>query len=81
MALAKLLPWLRPLDQALAETRADEPDGQTAGAKWGEGKGVACSEYGDKLGWTDGKPQPYQRRRNGAFWNLARTWYWCWRWR
>ncbi len=44
MALAKLLPRLRPLDQALAETRADEPDGQTAGAKWREGKGVACSE-------------------------------------
>ncbi len=42
MALAKLLPRLRPLDQALAETRADEPDGQTA--KRREGKGVACSE-------------------------------------
>ena len=44
MALAKLLPRLRPLDQALAETRADEPDGKTAGAKRREGKGVACSE-------------------------------------
>ena len=44
MALVKLLPRLRPLDQALSETRADEPDGQTAGAKRREGKWVECSE-------------------------------------
>ena len=44
MALAKLLPRLRPLDQALSETRVDEPDRQNAGAKRKEGKGVECSE-------------------------------------
>ena len=44
MALAKLLPRMRPWDQALSETRVDEPDGQTAGAKRREGKGVGCSE-------------------------------------